>query len=172
MAEEQISNYKQSLKLVDTPNTFVPTNYKTVIFDFGGVIGSDSDRWEDEYHKVVEETGLTPEKLHEIYNKHWPKLSVGLELANIFWDEVYSLAPKKPVRGTLEKYYEDGVRADKEVLLLAARLREKGIKTGVITNTAVDWVDIKMRKFGLKELFNGVYCSCTVGVAKPDPLIY
>ncbi len=148
------------------------SNYKTIIFDFGGVIGSDSDRWEDEYRKVVEESGLTAEKLHELYNKHWPKLSIGAELASTFWDEVYELAPKKPIRGTLEKYYEDGVRGNKDVLLIAAKLREKGFKIGVITNTAVDWVDIKMRKFGLKDIFNGVYCSCTVGVAKPDPRIY
>jgi putative hydrolase of the HAD superfamily len=29
-----------------------------------------------------------------------------------------------------------------------------------------------MRKFGLKDIFDGVYCSCTVGFAKPDPRIY
>jgi epoxide hydrolase-like predicted phosphatase len=148
------------------------SNYKTIIFDFGGVVGSNSDTWEDEYHKIVELTGLSEAELHEIYDRHFPKLAVGAELASVFWDEVYEKSKNKLVRGILEKYYEEGVRADKEVLRLAQELKEKGFKTAVITNTAVDWVDIKMRKFGLKEIFSGVYCSCTVGIAKPDPQIY
>lgn len=43
---------------------------KIVIFDFGGVLGSESDAWERNFRKIVKITGLTPYELDEIFDVH------------------------------------------------------------------------------------------------------
>jgi epoxide hydrolase-like predicted phosphatase len=58
-----------------------------------------------------------------------------------------------------------------QVYELAAQLRAKGIRTGILSNMFALAAD-KLRKEGLYNGFDPVVLSCDEHVAKPDPLFY
>lgn len=74
------------------------------------------------------------------------------------------------------RVYDQFERADRwrpydDVLPVLLRLRDRGLRLGVISN----W-DLRLRKLlgdlGLSELFDVIVCSAEVGIRKPDPRIF
>ena len=57
----------------------------TIIIDFGGVLGTDSDII---FIEALENNGFTIEEAKEVWRLHWPSLKVGLENVDVFWKVV------------------------------------------------------------------------------------
>jgi len=55
------------------------TVFKTIIFDYGGVLGSDANEWETTFRKIPQVAELSSQKIQNIFEKHWLKLKLGKE---------------------------------------------------------------------------------------------
>lgn len=141
---------------------------KTIILDFGGVLGSDSDLWNSYAREILKITGLSARQLNKIFDLHWPDLKEGRKDTSSFWDEVYKKSKNNIPRGTLEKLYASCVKINKPVLQLAKNLKEKGFDLAILTNESREWMNFKIKKFQLNEIFNKIYCSAFIGVVKPN----
>ena len=71
---------------------------KLIIFDFGKVLGSGADPWNEELKVMQNITGLTILQLDKIFEKHWPQIKVGKKPLTNFFQEV-SKKSKKPIAG-------------------------------------------------------------------------
>src|SRR3989344_472348 len=60
---------------------------------------------------------------------------------------------------------------DKKVLAIAENLRQKGIRTGILSNTIAPHAKI-LRAYGLYDGFEPVILSCEVKARKPEQKIY
>lgn len=54
----------------------------------------------------------------------------------------------------------------------ARRLRERGIRSAIVTNNVMEFRDAWRAMLPVDELFDAVIDSCEVGFRKPDPRIY
>ena len=55
---------------------------------------------------------------------------------------------------------------------LTRRVRAVGVRTGMITNSVMEWIDRVDEALPYDELFDVVIDSCRVGLRKPDPRIF
>jgi putative hydrolase of the HAD superfamily len=65
-----------------------------------------------------------------------------------------------------------GLRPRPEMLALAARARERGVKTAILSNSWGEGTYDPYDGWGLHDLFDAVVISHVVGLRKPDPAIY
>jgi len=145
---------------------------KTVIFDFGGVLGPNANEWNTKYKEILKLTGLTAMEMNEIWPIHWADIKTGKKDLKIFWHEVIKRARRKVNLEDIEKVYEENISVDLNVIGLATELKKKGFNIVVLANESKKAMDIKIKKFGLSKLFSRIYCSAHLGMAKPDKKIF
>ena len=145
---------------------------KAIIFDIGGVLGPDSNVLDTHYKSIVDKTGLTTAEIEKIFKEHWPKIIVGKEKISEFWAEVSKISRKKVTPDELEKLYDESMSTYDEVIKYAQSLKEKGYHLAILSNVSREWMNLKVHKFGLDKIFEKIFCSCFLGIAKPDPEIY
>ncbi len=139
----------------------------TIIIDFGGVIGTDSDTI---FIETLKNNGFTIEKAKEIWRLHWPNLKVGLEKIDTFWKTV---AEKTEVSiSKIINEYNDAIAVDENILDLCRKLKNNNYKLGILANESLEWMDIKRNKGNLGKIFDVVYSSADLKTAKPDPKSY
>lgn len=135
----------------------------TIIIDFGGVLGTDSDTI---FYKALKKHGISRKKALEILQKHWLKMLVDDERIDKLWETT-----KKCTSSNIEIVetdYNNLISVDHEMLNLCKDLKQKGYKLGVLANETYDWMNIKRKKGNLDEIFNVVYSSADIKFAKPD----
>jgi putative hydrolase of the HAD superfamily len=141
---------------------------KVLIFDFGGVLGPDSDDWNGSFKKVLTQTGLTFEEIQRAFNFHWPRLKFGQEDTLNFWNDVVRISKNKITPDLLEKVYFSGMTINRRILNLAKKYKNKGLKLVILSNEAKNWMDEKVERFQLKGIFSKIYCSADLGISKPN----
>ena len=140
---------------------------KTIIFDFGGVIGTDADII---FIEVLEENGISKERAIEIFEKHWPKFKVGGEGVKEVWKSV-EIEFGQDISKIL-KEYESRVEVYPDVLELCKQLKDQGFKLGVLANESREWMNIKREKGNLNQKFDKVYSSADINIPKPNEESY
>ncbi|MFE6734265.1 HAD family hydrolase [Microbacterium sp. NPDC057650] len=70
-----------------------------------------------------------------------------------------------------EEWGAQRARLDDDVLALAAGLTRSGIRTAILTN-GTDGIPAEVEALGLPALFDPIFNSAEIGVAKPDPEVY
>lgn len=141
---------------------------KAVLFDFGGVL-TESGR-----------SGFVAQSLADLYGVNQSQLDVNADhymLRRGKGDEDALFARLNAQFGKqvtkqmfLDKVHGLFVPSD-EVYDLAARLREHGIKTGILSNIFAMNAAI-LRQQGRYDGFDPVILSCDEGYAKPDKELY
>ncbi|MBU0709014.1 HAD-IA family hydrolase [Patescibacteria group bacterium] len=139
----------------------------TIIFDFGGVLGTDADTI---FIETLENNGFTAEKAKEIWRLHWPSLKLGSEDVDVLWRAVGEKT--KTSISIIINEYNDAIAVDESVLNLCKLLRDNGYKLGILANEAFEWMNIKRDKGRLSEVFDAVCSSADLGIPKPDPRSY
>lgn len=145
---------------------------KNAIFDIGGVLGPNSNAWDTTFSEIKDATGLSGEQINEIFDKHWPEAVLGKISILDFWEDVYEKSPNDIEPGTLENIYANNINIDEDVLDIAKQLKRKDVRIAIVTNMAKEWLGLRIDKFGLGKLFEKIYCSCEVKIAKPNKGIY
>jgi len=145
---------------------------KTVIFDFGGVLGSDANAWKKNPGKILEATGLSIDKIEEIGNSHWKKLNRDKEDLAVLLDDICRRSKKDVSISTLEKIYEQDISINNDVLQYAKRLKSKGFNMVILSNESRKGMEMKTKKFNLDKTFSKIYCSAFLGMVKPNVRIF
>ena len=134
---------------------------KVIAFDYGGVLGTEADAWETTFKNVLVKGRLTLEYINKIWEENWPKLKVGKEDIGEFWKG----------NENLREIYNDSITIDSEMLNFAKSLKHK-YKLVILSNDSKDWMNAKINKFKLLDVFDKVYTSANIGIAKPDKRIF
>ncbi|MBT4824736.1 HAD family phosphatase [Candidatus Woesearchaeota archaeon] len=144
----------------------------TVIFDYGKVLGTDSNEWSTTFKDIVEMTGFSPKELDEIFNRDWDKFKSDQLDLSFFWDEVCEKSTKTVKREDLEKVYEEKIGINQDVLEIAKELKKVGFRILVLANESRVGMDIKTRKFELDKIFDKIYGSAHIGLYKPNKEVF
>lgn len=144
----------------------------TFIFDFGGVLGPDSNDWDHNFKIIKTLTNLSANNLDQILEQFWPQLKIGKSKTLSFWKAVSLASPLKPSPETLERAYLDATSINETSFQIALKLAGQSYRLAILSNEAREWMDYKIKKFNLKKHFSSIYCSAHLGLAKPDLAIY
>jgi epoxide hydrolase-like predicted phosphatase len=159
----------------------VAQRFEAVLFDFGGVF-IDSPFPSFEAHS--REMGWDPDRLMELMfgplnrdtDHPWHKVERG-ELSMIeARQEIIRLCREADFEVDpfvlLARAMVPQTRANPLVVDCVRELRRAGLKTGLLTNNALEIRERWRAVLPLSELFDDIVDSSEVGVRKPDPAIY
>jgi HAD superfamily hydrolase (TIGR01662 family) len=162
----------------------------TVIFDLGGTLVRESSSKPEESRRfllsrVVQPRGLREEDLQEFDEQVFPDMlerreRSGLDFQLAQYLNLVQACLNIRLQGNLDEIgYECWIRQHvpqleegaKECL---AKLRRKGVKLGLLSNTILssDSIKLALRTFGILEGLDTVVCSSEVGYRKPNRLIF
>ena len=134
------------------------------VFDMGGVVSFDSGY----ERRIAHGLGMPVRELYALTDAEFRELTAGHISLDEFWRRV-SRRTGRPVREDLfEVHFHP--RLNRRVARLVSRLRREA-RVVVGTNT----VDTHYRahdREGHYGLFDAVYASCRMGLAKPDPQFF
>jgi epoxide hydrolase-like predicted phosphatase len=144
---------------------------KAVIFDYGGVVKASDCHFTDDIAKVY---GVSKEKLIKVFTEPLCQLNRGDISEENFWEKLSSGLKKKGPNDPRESFrhvYKKFFQIFPEIINLVKELKEKGIKTGVLSNAIKIHADV-IREYKGYEPFDVVILSYEVGMIKPEKEIY
>ena len=138
---------------------------KAVIFDLGGVIFSQG---EAAYRREVARRLGLGDALPAAYEDAMPQLQRGEAAEEDVWE---ALSGRRVPLNAFDDAWEAYYRVNPQMLALVAELRERGLRTAVLSNTQASHVAI-MRRMGVLAPFDPVLMSCEVGARKPEAAVF
>jgi HAD superfamily hydrolase (TIGR01509 family) len=139
---------------------------QAVIFDLGGVMFT---LGEAAYRRAVAQRLGLGEQLPENYEAHVPALQRGEIEERQVWQAISGRWIEQTT--AFDDAWEANFLPDPAMFALAAELRERGLKTAVLSNTQASHVAI-MRRNRWFDAFSPVLMSCEVGCRKPEEAIF
>jgi putative hydrolase of the HAD superfamily len=134
------------------------------IFDMGGVVSANNDA----IPGIAAHLGVTPEELYRLAGEHIPLLMTGRMSPAAFWERLGAAVGREVGEDLFARYFHPTL--DREVVALAGELK-RDARVVVGTNTIETHYRIH-RDLGHYDLFDRVYASHRLGLAKPDPRFY
>jgi HAD superfamily hydrolase (TIGR01509 family) len=131
------------------------------IFDMGGVVSFDSGF----ERKVAASLGMVPRRLYSLTDREFQELTAGRISLEEFWRRVAAKTGRRIEEDLFATQFHP--RLNRRVVRLIQRLRRSS-KVVAGTNTVEPHYRIH-REAGHYDLFDRVYASCHMGLAKPDP---
>ncbi|MBP2018214.1 HAD superfamily hydrolase (TIGR01509 family) [Symbiobacterium terraclitae] len=138
---------------------------KAVIFDLGGVI---FHLGEEGYRREVARRLGLGDSLPPAYEEAMPAIQRGEVAEQDVWE---ALSGRRVPLDAFDDAWQEHFTVNPEMLALAAELRERGVRTAVLSNTQASHVAI-MRRMGVLAPFGPVLMSCEVGRRKPEPEVF
>jgi epoxide hydrolase-like predicted phosphatase len=144
--------------------------YRGLLVDWGGVMTSDVF---DTFRAFCELEGLEPDTVGRRFREDLSarELLIGLETGQLAEEEFeprFAAILGVEAPNLIDRMFAGGT-PDEEMLSAVARARERGLKTGLISNS---WGTRRYDRELLGALFDGVVISGEVGMRKPTPAIY
>ena len=143
---------------------------QAVLFDWGGVlIDNPAPELMDYCAKAL---GVPVEDYVRAHNTHGEEFQTGSIPEEVFWRRVCGdLSRPLPRQSSLwGEAFRAVYRPREEVFALARRLRERGCKTSLLSNTEVPAMEFFL-ELGY-DVFDALTFSCAEGVFKPQREIY
>ena len=145
---------------------------QAVIFDFGRVISSQKPS--SLFRAYEDDLGLAAGTINQIMfdSQAWEEALVGRISAHEFWQRVgpeLGLDSNEEIEAFHKRYHADE-SIDRGVLTLIQQLYGR-YKLAVLSNSPpglAEWLS----DWGIRDLFNVVYCSGDEGMVKPQPAAY
>lgn len=145
---------------------------KVIVFDLGGVVLTND--WDNRYRGFFDEFGgyfgMSAREMQAGWKENWPDFRTGKITEEEFWARFL----KK--RGTGQtasagRIWRRHQHPLENMIPLVEKLGKKH-RLAALTNISREWVEYKIKKFGLNRLFEVIVSSGYDGVAKPDPVLY
>lgn len=134
---------------------------QAVIFDIGGVLLTLGT---DEYLRAIADTLNTPD-VFELYRTYAHALDRGEISETELWQR---LAGRPIAEDAFDAAFAEYFRPIPQMLHLARQLRQRGVRTAILSNTVPSHVRV-MRGMGFLDDFHPVAMSCEIGHRKPEP---
>lgn len=144
---------------------------KIILFDFGNVLGSETNVLAID-KKIAEKTGLSNDSLLSIFDAYWPQLKVGEIDLNDYHKAIVEKSTKFITVEELRKLHYEKISTNPAVFTLAKDLKNKGYRIMILSNESKQGMEDKKKKFQLIDLFEKVYNSAEISMAKPDSKIF
>jgi len=142
----------------------------TVFFDWGGVIADDPG---DEFlAQLLRDIGATGEQIDQIFKSYMRAFMRGEISEAAYWQSLrdeFGLVIDDTISHKFTEW--SGLKANKDILDLAAQLKEDGYKIAILSNVIEPTYNV-IKTAGYYDIFDEVIASFQVGYAKPDPEIY
>lgn len=145
---------------------------KAIAFDCGGVLFSNA--WNDEggdpsSDVIPERLRISKEKGDEVFRKYWPEIRVGKKSEDIFFQDLLNTSKKKISLEELKELYYNCI-FKKEAFEIVERLHEKypDLPLYTLNDEGKEWMDIRIRKFGLRKYFKDFITSGYIGYHKRE----
>lgn len=151
------------------------SSIEAVIFDYGGVISTLQVK--EETAKMEELAGTNPEDFWKTYWRYRPEYDCGLP-GKVYWRKVLSSCGVSLDEALIEQLITHDIRSwttlDREMLALVEKIKNSGLKLGLISNMPPDVLDYMKENFTWlqNKLFDTMIFSCEIQLCKPDPAVY
>lgn len=145
---------------------------RAVIFDLWNTIAEwPHERWAEVRPCVAEQLGLTPEEFDSRWYGELAQVRETRPFADVL--ALFDLSPEaaEQVVSLRREITREGLVPVADALETIAALRERGLKTGLITVCSED-VPVLWPETAFHGLFDAEVFSATCGLRKPDPRIY
>lgn len=146
------------------------SKYKTVFFDWGGVIANDPG---DEFlGDLIRSVGASDTQVQEIFETYIKRFMRGQISEAEYWQELrnnYGLAIHDSISDEFKKWR--GLIANEDILSLAKELKASGLNIAILSNVIEPTYNV-IEQAGYYDLFDTVIASCKVGYVKPEKEIY
>jgi epoxide hydrolase-like predicted phosphatase len=144
--------------------------YRGLLVDWGGVLTSNVF---DSFRAFCDGEGLSPDEVGTRFrhDREVRQLLIDLETGELEESDFqigFGAALGVPADGLIDRLF-GGVHVDEEMIGAVRRARERGIRTGLISNS---WGTRRYDRALLAELFDGIVLSGEEGMRKPTPAIY
>ena len=144
--------------------------YQGLLIDYGGVLTTSPF---ESFRSFCELEGLEPETIGRRFreDRACRELLIGLEtgvLAEVEFEEKFAAFLGVDPPHLIDRLFA-AYHPDEEMVAAVLRIREAGIRTGLISNS---WGTRRYDREQLARLFDGVVLSGEVGIRKPTPEIY
>jgi epoxide hydrolase-like predicted phosphatase len=145
---------------------------KAIIIDFGRVISRQKPL--SLFRRYEEELALEPDTINTVMfdSRAWQDALVGRKTAEEFWQAIgpeLGLHAPVAIDAFRRRYYADEAPSHDVVDLL--RCFHGRYLLAVLSNNPPG-LDQWLRDWGIRELFDVVFCSGDEGLLKPDPVAY
>jgi HAD superfamily hydrolase (TIGR01509 family) len=137
---------------------------KLYIFDMGGVVSRNNDVTA----LIADHLGLAERRLYELARDDFQELTTGAITVEMFWKRFSEASGTEVEEDLLARFFHP--EPDREVLDIIGRLRGRA-RVVVGTNTIEPHYRAHLSR-GDYEVFDAVYASNRMGLAKPDPAFY
>lgn len=144
--------------------------YTSIIFDFGGVLGSDANSWTNDAD-VLEKTGLSSDEITRLFLYHWRHLKVGEEDLQTFFEDIAKRSNKPIAVSLLRDLYHRNIVINREILDLVKQL-DQDYALYILANESLEGMNVKKEKFDLHNYFLEIFNSAELGVSKPDQKLF
>jgi epoxide hydrolase-like predicted phosphatase len=145
-------------------------NKTAIIFDFGGVLGSDANFWTSD-EEFMDYTGLSNEELEQLFWQHWDDLKVGNEDLEVVFAEIKKQSKEAVTIQKLREICLQKLRIDAAVLDIIDEL-SKTYKLYMLANESLEGMATKTKKFHLNKYFLKIFNSASLQLYKPDPKVF
>lgn len=147
--------------------------YQAIGFDYGGVInGKPGSYFNEQFVKLV---GVDKEEYLNAYFSHNRKFNADQPITEReLWTLVLTNLNKIEYLDKVMDFVQEmrvGKSTNQNMINLIVDLREKGYKTGLLSNNSQIAAD-KMREDGIDKYFDSFIVSAEVSLMKPDKAIF
>ena len=140
----------------------INNNYKTIIFEFFGVICSEiAPSWFEKYFSQEDAVALK--------EKYCQPADIGAITEKEFFDTLASLINSTP--DSVRKEFFSYVKIDKNMVLFIGSIKNR-FKIVLGSNAPSGFLYKILRENNLEKLFDEIIVSSEIGLAKPDPLFF
>ena len=146
------------------------SKYKTIFFDWGGVIANDPG--DDFLRELLRKVGANNAQIEEFFHDYMPQFMRGEITEDQYWyilRSKYNLNIKDSISEEFKQW--KGLVANQDILKLVSDAKAKGIQTAILSN-AIEPTYNALQQAGYYDLFDELIVSCKVGFAKPQKEIY
>ncbi len=138
---------------------------KVILFDLDGLVIIGNGKLFSQH--ISENMNIPYECVLEFFNKDFRECSFGrADLKNKIAPYLIKWGYKGTSDDFLNYWFERESNTDKEVLMLVKKLRLNGIKCYIATRQEKYRKDYLLNVVGLKDNFDGIFCTCDIGYDK------
>lgn len=144
---------------------------KAIVFDLGGVVFTPGAGSYDTRADLAQELKIDTKKMHDFWFLRKKDMLTGKMSEENYLTELITLFGLEVSLPELKKMIRSPNVIDEEMVEIIKDLRENYI-VFALTNDVSEWIQHRIEKFNLEDVFEKIISSSDLGLAKPDPEIY